>query len=681
MPRVLVADDNSNIQKMVALALEERGIDVVSVGNGEAAVRRIPDLAPDLVLADVFMPVRNGYEVCEFVKTNEKFSHVPVILLVGAFDPLDEKEARRVGADGVLKKPFVPPDPLIAMVTSALEKNPKAAPEPAQGPAGPPRPDPSPALQGSVRPAPKPLPEFPPAGDDDLPVYGFEKANEKRADTDFSPRFSSPEMQASEEDFDSSVTATDWRRNAANFEIPEDLNSRMAVTPNEGFHSAVFPSEHDIPPTRTPLTDEKDAQETTEVHRAEEEEESFPPTTERYAEPAPAPSTGEEAFARPVAVEAPSESAARPEAIAPSQTIAPAAGAHEPEPASHESPAAPAASETLPSPSVYAEDGWMSTLLAKYRRSKPDHEEAKLQSKDGQTAESPSVAEAPQSAPAESTPLVAQSEEPKYPSEEKGDTVFPPAAPTAESWFAPHPEDVAQLQSWPDPEASRFSAETEANLMASPADVNDEERSHFVAGFESSPTPEESAANSGGFDLASLAPELQAEDDADHNGPASSFFAPSNHEDLLDRDSASHPGGHQESLHPSAAVDLATHADASTSIFASPMSSAPAPPSPDVPGHSEEFPERVPTARPASREALADIPFLTPPPPAPFEHVASEGRASAAVEAGSDAPSVDAVVNRLLERLEPRLHEMLAKDLLKPLVENLLRDELAKPSK
>ena len=68
MPRILVADDNSNIQKMVVLAFQERGIDVTSVGNGEAAVRRLPDLNPDLVLADVFMPVRNGYEVCEFVK-------------------------------------------------------------------------------------------------------------------------------------------------------------------------------------------------------------------------------------------------------------------------------------------------------------------------------------------------------------------------------------------------------------------------------------------------------------------------------------------------------------------------------------------------------------------------------------------------------------------------------------
>src|SRR6266852_2724262 len=120
--RILVADDNSNIQKMVSLALKDQGIDVVAVGNGEAAVRKISDLRPDLVLADVFMPVRNGYEVCKFVKEDSSLAHIPVILLVGAFDPLDEQEAQRVGADGVLKKPFVPPDPLISMVKSALQR-------------------------------------------------------------------------------------------------------------------------------------------------------------------------------------------------------------------------------------------------------------------------------------------------------------------------------------------------------------------------------------------------------------------------------------------------------------------------------------------------------------------------------------------------------------------------------
>src|SRR5947209_3335831 len=105
---------------MVGLALKDQGIEVVAVGNGEAAVRKIADVKPDLVLADVFMPVRNGYEVCKYVKDDSSLAHIPVILLVGAFDPLDEQEAQRVGADGVLKKPFVPPDPLISMVKSAL---------------------------------------------------------------------------------------------------------------------------------------------------------------------------------------------------------------------------------------------------------------------------------------------------------------------------------------------------------------------------------------------------------------------------------------------------------------------------------------------------------------------------------------------------------------------------------
>ena len=122
MAKILVADDNSNVQKTVALALADLGVEVFAVNNGEAAVRKLADVSPDLVLADIFMPVRNGYEVCEYVKKDPRFSHVPVVLLVGAFDPLDEREAQRVGADGILKKPFVPPDPLITMVKTLLDR-------------------------------------------------------------------------------------------------------------------------------------------------------------------------------------------------------------------------------------------------------------------------------------------------------------------------------------------------------------------------------------------------------------------------------------------------------------------------------------------------------------------------------------------------------------------------------
>jgi CheY-like chemotaxis protein len=123
VPTILVADDNRNIHRMVVDALKEFGYKIETVGNGEYAVRKLPDLKPDLILADIFMPVRNGYEVCEFVKNNDQYAHIPVVLLQGQFDPLDEPKMRSVRADGLLMKPFVPPDPLIKMVNTLLEES------------------------------------------------------------------------------------------------------------------------------------------------------------------------------------------------------------------------------------------------------------------------------------------------------------------------------------------------------------------------------------------------------------------------------------------------------------------------------------------------------------------------------------------------------------------------------
>lgn len=125
LPTVLIADDSSNIQKIVTSALQEEGIEVVSVGNGEAAVRKIPDLQPDVILADIFMPVRTGYEVCEFINNNERFSYIPVILLAGQHDLIDDKEVQRVKPYGMLKKPgeLAGKDSrLLAMVKEALAK-------------------------------------------------------------------------------------------------------------------------------------------------------------------------------------------------------------------------------------------------------------------------------------------------------------------------------------------------------------------------------------------------------------------------------------------------------------------------------------------------------------------------------------------------------------------------------
>jgi CheY-like chemotaxis protein len=218
VPRILVADDNSNIQKMVALAFQDHGIEVIAVGNGEAAVRRIPDINPDVVLADVFMPVRNGYEVCEFVKKDPRFAKVPVILLVGAFDPLDEAEARRVGADGILKKPFVPPDPLIAMVTSVMAKAPKPEPK-AEAPAleipKPPPPPPPPMLSPFLEPTPEEEAYAFGTGrrsldDDDAPAGSGHSA--KFAVTPAAAASTGTIESAAEEDAGFSETSVDWRR-------------------------------------------------------------------------------------------------------------------------------------------------------------------------------------------------------------------------------------------------------------------------------------------------------------------------------------------------------------------------------------------------------------------------------------------------------------------------------------
>ncbi len=104
--KLLLADDSATIQKVIDLTFADEGVRVVTFGNGQDAIDQLLEVQPDIVLADVFMPARNGYEVCEYVKTNEKLKHIPVVLLVGSFEPFDEAEARRVGADDILTKPF-----------------------------------------------------------------------------------------------------------------------------------------------------------------------------------------------------------------------------------------------------------------------------------------------------------------------------------------------------------------------------------------------------------------------------------------------------------------------------------------------------------------------------------------------------------------------------------------------
>ena len=104
--KLLLADDSVTIQRVVELTFSGEDIDVVTVSDGEQAIARIAADPPDIVLADIAMPKKNGYEVAAFIKEHPTLSRVPVLLLAGAFEPVDEERARKVKSDGVLVKPF-----------------------------------------------------------------------------------------------------------------------------------------------------------------------------------------------------------------------------------------------------------------------------------------------------------------------------------------------------------------------------------------------------------------------------------------------------------------------------------------------------------------------------------------------------------------------------------------------
>ena len=106
--KLLLADDSVTIQRVIELTFADEDVDVVAVGDGAQAIEKITAEPPDIVLADTGMPERDGYEVAEFVKRDVSRRHIPVVLLTGAFEPVDEARAESIGCNGVLVKPFEP---------------------------------------------------------------------------------------------------------------------------------------------------------------------------------------------------------------------------------------------------------------------------------------------------------------------------------------------------------------------------------------------------------------------------------------------------------------------------------------------------------------------------------------------------------------------------------------------
>ena len=159
---ILLADDSPTIRRLVTQTLADADFKIVEVSNGDAAIKAVDEVRPNLVLADIYMPGKNGYEVCAYTHHNLKTT--PVILLVGAFDAFDEDTAKQAGYAASITKPFEP-SALIDLVNSILsvesqqietepEAEDKAAEKPPREPVAELTPGPEAAVQAASVPVP-----------------------------------------------------------------------------------------------------------------------------------------------------------------------------------------------------------------------------------------------------------------------------------------------------------------------------------------------------------------------------------------------------------------------------------------------------------------------------------------------------------------------------------------------
>src|SRR3989442_1292575 len=106
MPTILVVGDSLSVRKVAERMLTEAGLEVGAVSSGEEALDWMSTKRPDLVIADVIMPDKSGFDVCAFVRSNAALADTPVILVSGFVDEEVTRQAKACRADSIIKKPF-----------------------------------------------------------------------------------------------------------------------------------------------------------------------------------------------------------------------------------------------------------------------------------------------------------------------------------------------------------------------------------------------------------------------------------------------------------------------------------------------------------------------------------------------------------------------------------------------
>ena len=106
MSRILVADDSPQALRLAEQILTSGGLEVVSVTDGAVALRRLADVSPDILITDVYLPTKNGFDLARFLRSQPQYNHIRVIFAAAPIDQFNEQDAKNAGADVILRKPF-----------------------------------------------------------------------------------------------------------------------------------------------------------------------------------------------------------------------------------------------------------------------------------------------------------------------------------------------------------------------------------------------------------------------------------------------------------------------------------------------------------------------------------------------------------------------------------------------
>ena len=126
--KILLADDSVTAQNMGRKILSDAGYEVITVNNGSAALKKIAEHKPDLIVLDIYMPGYSGLEVCLRLKENRETARIPVLLTVGKLEPFKPEEARKARADAFIIKPFEASELLVALTKLEDKIVPKSEP-------------------------------------------------------------------------------------------------------------------------------------------------------------------------------------------------------------------------------------------------------------------------------------------------------------------------------------------------------------------------------------------------------------------------------------------------------------------------------------------------------------------------------------------------------------------------